>query len=183
MKYNSNRSLNGQISQPYRTLNGGNMYSNDLPTLVKQLKEKLFNFIVIPLINGNTQSVLKNAFLLPRIKTKFTQYQMIYKHLGLNFYNELIQLLEKIIEHIEENEAFQAKMLELNDGVGDFRVRVHRVRLLAQYEVYNLIFGAPPKGQRYDDMKIGFIKTVIQKDNLSYEEIEKIVLKEFPINE
>lgn len=180
MKYNSNRSLNGQISQPYRTLNGANMYSNDLPLLVKQLKEKLFNFIVIPLINGNTQSVLKNAFLIPRIKSKFTQYQLIYKHLGLNFYNELIQLLEKILEHIEENEAYQAKIAEMNDGVGDFRVRVHRIRLLAQYEIYNLIFGPPQKGQRYDDIKIGFIKTVIQKDNLSFEDIEKRVLKEFP---
>lgn len=180
MKEISKRSLKNCISQPYRTLNGKNIFSSEYPLLVKQLKEKLFSIIVIPLINNNTKSVLKNSFLLPRMKKKFIEYQSIYRYLDINIYIELIQLIEKIIEHIEENEAFLDKSLVLSNGVGDFRVRVHRVRLLAQYEIYNLIFGSPQKGQKYDDMKIAFIKTIIQKDKLSYEEIESIVLNEFP---
>ena len=124
---------------------------------------------------------MKNAYILPKIKDKFIKYELVYKNLGLKCYIDLIQLLERLLEHIETNNAYEEKILRLNNSTGDFVVRVNRLRLLAQYEIYNLIFGTPEKGQRYDDIKLGFIKNLIKDDKLTFEQIEEAVLKEFPI--
>lgn len=182
MKYNSSRMLNGTNNFSYRSLHSLNMCSVDLPSHIKELKTILFNRIIFPLIQNNTTSILKNSYILPKIKDKFIKYSLLYKNLGLQFYNDLILLIEKMIEHIEENNNFQEKFIELKRGVGDFVVRVTRLRLLAQFEIYNLIFGFPQNGQKYDDIKIGFIKNLIRNDKLTFEQIQEIVLKEFPLN-
>jgi len=181
MKYISTRSLNGTMTNTVRRINGSQVYSSGAPIIIRKLKEKFFNLIVIPLIQDNTKMVIKNSFLLPNMKRKFREFENIYKNQDLAFYNQLVQLIETLIERIEEYEDYVNKISELNDGIGDFRVRIHRIRLLAQYEIYNMIFDPPAKGQVYDDIKIGFIKQTIKNDNLGFDDIEKIVLSEFPL--
>lgn len=173
----STRSLNGNINPPFRALNY-NKDINNTPLILKKIKEKIFDLLMFPLIQNNPHEALKNSFLIPRFKKKLQEYQ-IYSNYDNHFYEDILDILGKVLEHIEENETMQKKMLENNDGVGDFRVRVSRIRLLAQYEIYNDIFGVPNKGDRYDDTKISFIKKTIRNDNLSFREIEELILKKF----
>ena len=52
------------------------------------------------------------------------------------------------------------------------------IRLKAEYEIYNLIYGKPDKNELYDTNKLKIIKNLLQIENITFDNIKK-KLEEF----
>lgn len=182
MRYISSRNLFGDNRISFRTLTSNDSYnSSKTPNMIINIKKILFNRILMPLIKDNVISAKKNSYIIPKIKKKIIDLSKLYKKQNLDFYMDLINLSEKMLEKIEENENYQENILKHNGSLGDFVVRVHRLRLLAQYEIYNMIFGQPNKNEQYDEIKIAYIVNLLDNDNLTFESMEEMIKKEFNI--
>ena len=47
------------------------------------------------------------------------------------------------------------------------------IRLKAEYEIYNLIYGRPNKNELYDSSKLKIIKKLLQIENITFDDIKK----------
>ena len=175
MKYISTRTLdntNGGNRYLHNKNNNNNNGNNDfIPQDLAKLTTLLYNNIIIPLNKDNFDMVLKNEFIVHLIKKKLLKYEKK----NYETYNELIKCIDTILGILYENESYTNNIFKSQDKL-TYYVRTKPIRLLAEYELYNHIFGKPDNFN-YDKDKLQRIKYDLNKENATYESIKKHALQ------
>ena len=175
MKYISTRTLDNTNSGNrylHNKNNNKNNGNNDfIPQDLAKLTTLLYNNIIIPLNNDHFDMVLKNEFIVHLIKKKLLKYEKK----NYETYNELIKCIDTILGILYENESYTNNIFKSQDKL-TYYVRTKPIRLLAEYELYNHIFGKPDDFN-YDKDKLNCIKCDLNNENATYESIKKHALQ------
>ena len=78
---------------------------------------------------------------------------------------------------IKENELnlIENKNHNYSDDITTIFYKTCYVKLKPEYEIYNLILGKPKKNEKYDLINIQKIGSLLKKDNISFQQIKKII--------
>lgn len=177
MNYNRSFFLNNKTSFcNKRTLHEKEESSNGLPSKLLTIQSILFNRIIIPLMKDKCDEVIKNSYILQLLKKDLQKYQSKY---NINYLMELITLLETIIYYLEDYKIYinneNEKYNYLN--VCNCVIKVSRIRMLSQYEIYKLIY---PNCTKYETDILEYIKELMMNYNIDFENIKQTVINKFP---
>ena len=178
-------SLTGKkISNNLLNLGGGSTFmENSEPFEVKQLKIQILNKIIIPLLNNKWKYLEENSFILNIILDKLNLYYLKFKLSDLLFYKEIMKSLEIIInEHLVLTDLEKLIYGCCSDDTGaTLFYRTTMIKLKAEYELYNLIYGRPLKknNETYNDEIIKEILLLIQIDNIDFNKIKMLIINKF----
>ena len=175
MKYISTRTLDNTNSGN-RYLDNKNYNKNIIdnqfiPHDLVKLTTLLYNNIIIPLNKDQFDMVLKNEFIVHLVKKKLLKYDKN----KYETYNELIHCIDTILGILYENESYTNNIFKAQDKL-TYYVRTKPIRLLAEYELYNHIFGKPDNFN-YDKDKLQSIKYDLNKENATYDTIKQHALQ------
>jgi len=146
------------------------------PPKLKEFKMLMMNLFVIPLIKKNWHVVYENLFRIDIYRKRLEEYCQLYPKSDLELYKYIIRLIYSIhSEHMELSDL-EKKMYENEEGTATLAQRTTRIRLKAEYELYNLILGQPTNGEQYDDLVLGKIKNLLTDESLSVEQIKEKIM-------
>jgi hypothetical protein len=155
----------------------------NVPTEIKNLKVKIINTIILPLISKQWDQLYENMFFLDNIKRKLDRYYQMYKLEDLILYKDIICAFERVInEHTQLVDL--EKKISTTKG-GDFTSIIYKttmIRLKPEYEIYDAVFGKPKRerNQIYNEDAISFIQKALLKDNISFKKIKDDLLLHYP---
>ena len=154
-----------------------------IPNEIRNLKIKIINNIILPLISKQWTELYENMFFLENIKIKLDRYYQLYKLEDLLLYKDIICAFENVLnEHTQlvdlEKKIYSSKGEEFTSIV----YKTTMIRLRPEYEIYDAIFGKPKrdKNQYYNDETIAFIKRSLMQENISFKKIKEQVIVNFP---
>lgn len=180
MRYIANHSLHGKQHRFHPSLHGKSTLcdNNSLPLDLLFYRNLLFNRFIIPAYQRKYTTVINNDYILPRLYKVFSSFSLKYKgSFDVDIYLNIVILVEVIIDKIQLNNSL--KKLVYGDGnMGSLVFELSRLRLLAEHDIYNNIFGKPDVA--YNEDIINRISDLLTNDNNSFEDIENIIKNEFP---
>lgn len=174
--------LSGKLNANTHNLSGkiSNHSSFNEPTEVKQIKIQIMNKLFIPLAANKWEYLKENTFIIDIILRKISNYYNKYKIEDLLMYIEFIKAYDIIINERIQLENVEKKMY---DHLGTaFVFKTNMIKLKPEYEIYNLIYGRPKKGETYNTIIISHIKTLIQIDDITFDKIKEIIINLFSLN-
>lgn len=153
-----------------------------IPQEIKNLKIKIMNNIILPLISKQWKQLYENLFFLENIKSKLDNYYKLYKMDDLLIYKDIIAAFELIFNEHRQLEDLEKQVY--SSKTGDFTSIVYKttmIKLKPEYELYDAIFGKPKrdKNQTYNDSAIVFIRRALTKENITFAKIKEDVLLQF----
>jgi len=166
-------SLTGKKLISFSNLSGKNYFGTDtIPNEINEFKIAIMNNFMIPLITKRWGTVYDNLFRIDIYRNKINNYMQSYPNADLEIYKNILQLIFAIhSEHLELEDL--EKKLYRADDTGTFAYKTTRIRLKAEYELYNLILGKPEQGEQYDSLIIQKILNLLTDETISVDEIKK----------
>jgi hypothetical protein len=169
------RGLNGTIMTSRRSL-AGTVLAPAGKAVVRELsklEQRIFADYVVPLVKGDLVILKRNSALLIYYK------EQLEKHGAAKYFIDIIDFVSQGIGLLEEVDELRSKVYS-GDGLGQLYFKTSRVRLLAEFELYNALIGAPDmrQGERYDMAKIAVIKNLlnnVKAADLDYALIERVI--------
>ena len=115
--------------------------------------------------------------MINSLKQKIESFYLKYKIDDLLLYKDILEMIEIVIN--EHNQLFdlEKEKYSLNNS-NSLIYKTKMIRLKAEYEIYNLIYGKPDKNELYDTNKLKIIKNLLQIENITFDNIKK-KLEEF----
>lgn len=164
--------LNGKIENNLHNLRGINKTEKKQPYFISKLKTQILDELMIPLINTNWSHINNNFFLFNKLKEKIDEYYLKYKFDDLIFYRDIIDIIEIVLnEHNQLFDLEKEKYSTNNSNSLIYKTKI--IRLKAEYEIYNLIYGKPKKSEIYDNLKLENIKKLLKQNNITFDIIKK----------
>ena len=81
------------------------------------------------------------------------------------FYRDIIEIIEIVVN--EHSQLFDLEKEKYsNNNSNSLIYKTKMIRLKAEYEIYNLVYGKPKKGEIYDNLKLEIIKKMLKQDNI-----------------
>lgn len=153
-----------------------------IPLEIKNLKIKIMNNIILPLISKQWKQLHENMFFLENIKAKLDNYYKLYKMDDLLIYKDIVGAFELIFNEHRQLEDLEKQVYSSKNG--DFMSIVYKtttIKLKPEYELYDAIFGKPKrdKNQTYNDSAIIFIRRALTQENITFKKIKEDVLLQF----
>ena len=146
-----------------------------IPLPVIKIKKTIIDNFIIPMHSNNWQSVKENYFLLDKIQMKINKYKNNYKNYDLDIYEHLVNFIKNHFNQHIENEELENKLYNTNNNnVATLFYKTPVVRLKAEYEIYNLIFGKPNKMKK-ETYNMSHIKTIVdllKEDDITFDKIK-----------
>lgn len=172
-----NNSLTGKIEINIHSLKGKYTYKTKMPLMIIRLKTQILDNLMLPLIQNNWNYINNNFFMINSLKQKIESFYLKYKIDDLLLYKDILEIIEIVIN--EHNQLFdlEKEKYSLNNS-NSLIYKTKMIRLKAEYEIYNLIYGKPDKNELYDTNKLKIIKNLLQIENITFDNIKK-KLEEF----
>ena len=172
-----NNSLTGKIEINIHSLKGKYTYKTKMPVMIIRLKTQILDNLMLPLIQNNWKYINNNFFMINSLKQKTESFYLKYKIDDLLLYKDILEMIEIVIN--EHNQLFdlEKEKYSLNNS-NSLIYKTKMIRLKAEYEIYNLIYGKPDKNELYDTNKLKIIKNLLQIENITFDNIKK-KLEEF----
>jgi len=153
-----------------------------IPQDIRNIKIKIINTIIMPLISKQWDVLYENMFFLDTFKTKLDRYYQIYKLDDLLIYKDILRAFELVISEHTQLSDLEKKMNTINGN--EFTSIVYKttaIRLKPEYEVYDVIFGKPKreKNEVYNEQAILFIKRALVQENATFKRIQEQALEQF----
>ena len=168
--------LNGKLENNLHNLKGINRSEKKQPHFIIKLKTQILDRLMIPLINSNWSYINQNFFLFNNLKEKIDLYYLKYKLDDLIFYRDIIEIIEIVVN--EHSQLFDLEKEKYsNNNSNSLIYKTKMIRLKAEYEIYNLVYGKPKKGEIYDNLKLEIIKKMLKQDNITFDIIKKNLLE------
>jgi hypothetical protein len=180
MKNNGNcLSLTGKNVISINNLAGKNYGGggDDVPNEIKEFKKSIMDNFMIPLITKRWGTIYDNLFRIEIYRSKLNNFLQSHPNSGLEFYKQILQLIYAIYSEHIELEDLEKKIFKIDD-TGTFAYKTTRIRLKAEYELYNIILGKPIQGEQYDTFIIQKIIDLLKDETLSVDEIKKTILND-----
>lgn len=137
------------------------------------LKTEIYNNFLFPLLSKQWQTLYENLFFVPKFKKK------IQGKSSFEAYDTFLSFLDVLAEEHKELESMEKKLQMLskasNNQVLSMIYKTKKIKLLPQYEIYDMILGKPlrEKGEIYDKDKLSLIVSLLQKDSITFPEIRE----------
>jgi hypothetical protein len=171
-------SLTGKNVISFNNLAGKNYDGGDsIPNEINEFKKSIMDNYMIPLITKRWGTVYDNLFRIEIYRSKLNNFLQSHPNSGLEFYKQILQLIYAIYSEHIELEDLEKKIFKIDD-TGTFAYKTTRIRLKAEYELYNIILGKPIQGEQYDTFIIQKIIDLLKDETLSVDEIKKTILND-----
>ena len=149
-----------------------------LPLPIIKLKKMIINKFIIPIHSNNWQAIKENFFLLNKIQEKINKYKKYYLESDLEAYEHLTTIIKSHFHQHFELEEMETKFYGQNGYSSNFATILFKtppIRLKAEYEIYNLIYGTPNKKQNesYNILYLNKIIDLLKIEDITFEEIKK----------
>lgn len=133
---------------------------------ITKLKKNIFNKLFIPLMNNEFETLNENFYTLPLFESKIKKYITLNKSNfeELQFYLDIISIVRSVLGNNDYTNKLISQYEKSND-LARFVYRLPAIKLKPQYEIYNIIFGKPNKGEKYDDSKLIIITKILNKND------------------
>jgi len=138
------------------------------PSYILKLKRNIFDRLLIPLINNDFNCLQENFFTLTLYEKKINKYKTLNlsNSAELSFYSNVLNIIRSALSNFTQTNKL-IKKYEDDSNTVKFVFRLPMIQLKAEYEIYNLLFGKPEKGTKYDDSKIIMINKILkQSENI-----------------
>ena len=167
-----NNSLTGKIEINIHNLKGKYTNKNKMPIMIIKLKTQILDHLMLPLIRNNWNYINNNFFMINSLKQKIDSFYLKYKMDDLLLYKDILEMVEIVInEHNQLFDLEKEKYSTNNSNSLIYKTKI--IKLKAEYEIYNLIYGKPNKNDIYDNNKLENIKKLLQIENITFDNIKK----------
>ena len=164
-------SLTGKNSTKNNIL-GKNDFKQIIPQDLKNIKIKLINNIILPLISKKWKTIEENIFILETIKIKLNKYYKLFKSEDILLYLQIINAFETVISEHEQLDELEKQTYSSKNNISTVVFKTALIKLKPEYELYNLILGKHDKklNSTYNeniinDLKSKYKKIIVLFDN------------------
>jgi len=166
-------SLNGKDNTNKHCLRGVEKNKLKTPLIINKLKKQILDQLMIPMVMNNWEHINNNFFLINILKTKINEYMLKYNAEDLIIYKDALEMIEITIN--EHNQLFdlEKEKYQLKKDTNSFIYKTKMIRLKAEYEIYNLVYGKPEKFELYDNSILNTIKKLLKINNITFDKIKK----------
>lgn len=176
-------SLSGKNYSNKINLSGKNKMIKDIPSEIKNIKIRILNLFIFPILSKQWIKFQENLFLLDQIKEKIDKYYNYYKMEDLLLYKDLLNIFGILIEQHIQLEDIEKKMYgkDSNNQIISMIYRTTMIRLKPEYELYDSIIGKPRREENksYNEDIIKDIQKYMTIENVTYQMILDFISKKY----
>jgi hypothetical protein len=170
-------SLTGKNNYNKMTLYGNNIFHNEcniIPLEVQHIKIYILNNLIIPLISKQWDLLHENMFFVENSIKKIDYYSKMYKADDLIIYKELLKAIEIILYEHYQLEDLEKKIYTGTNNLASMIYKTSMIRLKPEYEIYDIILGAPNKNnnEKYNEIIINDIAHMLSLDGINFNKIK-----------
>jgi len=151
-----------------KSINNG--CSQTSPAYVVKIKRVIFDRFITPILSKNWKILKENMFQINYIIKRLTDYYEALKDETLLLYKYTLSVIKSSFDTNEELSNLEGKLFDGGDAIAKMIVRVPKVRLMPERELYNLILGKPQKNE-YDKKIIADISNLLKHEYITFSEI------------
>jgi hypothetical protein len=148
---------------------------------IEKFKKRILANYIIPLYSKQWDILTENIFFIDKLLNQAKLLNKSFKNDELNVYVTLLKMIKICIEEHNILVVEETKN-KFNTDPNDFTsmfVKMPKIRLLPEYEIYNSILGKPDrlKNEFYDEEIISIIKSQMNCPDITYKKIKETLLK------
>lgn len=180
--------LTGKKEINKMNLSGKILDIQTIPNEINNLKKKIMNDIIIPIVSKQWNILYENLFLLDYFNKKVNKYYEKYNLSELLVYKDLLVILHSLVEEHMQLEDLENKMYKNKDssniGNEDLSQVIYKttmIRLKPEFELYDNIIGKPKreKNELYNEIIIKDIQDLMKNDNINFNKIKEIITTKY----
>jgi hypothetical protein len=162
-------------------LSGKNNFQNKTSISLNNFKRYILANYIIPLYSEQWDVLNNNFLLIDETLKKLDKYHKCYKLDELNFLLELLKILKIVIakNEIITNLEDKTKRTLSKNNIINMVHKITKIQILPEYEIYNSIFGKPTKKEPYNEDIINDIKSMMIKENITYDKINIYIKRKY----
>tara|TARA_B100000214_G_scaffold333550_1_gene275668 strand:- start:12 stop:563 length:552 start_codon:yes stop_codon:yes gene_type:complete len=149
---------------------------NSTPLQVIKIKKTVIDKFIIPLHLQQWQTIKENYFLLDRLARKINKNKIYYKNYDLEIYEYFVNFIKSYFNQHTEFQDLENKLYHTdnNSNIATLFYKTPSIKLKAEYEIYNLIFGKPNKQNKeiYNILYINKIIDLLKDDDITFDKIK-----------
>jgi hypothetical protein len=148
---------------------------------INAIKKYIITNYIIPLYSEQWNILNNNKLLIDETIKQLAVYYKLYKLDELILYLELLKIIKIVINKnslLIDLEDTTKKKLDKNNII-NMVYKTTKIQILPEYEIYNSIIGKPQKKETYNENIISDIKTLIVKENITYDKIKDYINKKY----
>lgn len=171
---NATLSLTGKQYINPINLTGKSLYHNssvNVPAYNLKIKRIIFDWFITPILVKNWRILRENAFQLNDIMKRLDKYYNNTNDESLLVYKYMLNVIKTALETNEELDAIEGKIFINEKDIAKMSVKVPRIRLKPELELYNMIIGKPEKNA-YDKKIVQYISDLLKKEYITFNEIK-----------
>ena len=171
----SSLSLTGKQSFNQLNLTGKSLYNNKYnssPYYVTKLKSIIFDRYITPILVKNWKVLKENLFQINDIIKRLDVYYENTNDETLLVYKYMLHVIKETINTTDELSTLEERLFDNGKDVAKITLKIPRIRLKPEMELYNLIIGKPDKNL-YDKNILIYISELLKTEYITFREIEK----------
>jgi len=182
----STLNLSGKNNKNSLNLLGKVTTIHTIPFQIKELKIKIINHLILPIIGKQWKHIYENRFYLEKLKKKTNYYIECYKLEDLSIYLHLLQLIDLLISEHIQLEEIEKKLYGRDVDSHELTSMIYKttmIRLKPEYEIYDSIFGKPLsiKNESYNLDIIKDILIFMTVENIHFTKIKSMILDKYDV--
>ena len=168
---NNPLNLTGKSQSIYKSFN----------STIDTFKKRIVANYIIPLCSKQWDILNENIFFIDKLLKQAEILDKRFKNDELKIYVNLLNMIKICIEE-HNNFTSEENKNNFNKDDNEFTsmiVRMPKIRLLPEYEIYNSILGKPDKlkNESYNNEILSTIKLQMNLPDISYKKIKDTLLK------
>ena len=131
-------------------------------------KNRMFSRLVIPIIQKDWKEIYDNIYLITVLKQQLDSFKNCD---DIEFYRNILTFVERVYNQHKELSQLE-KLLYHNKNGTSILYKTTMIRVSAEIEIYNNVFGKPDSGD-YDQEIIQRIQVLMNNDTYTFNDIKQ----------
>lgn len=166
-------SLTGKIMNNYHNLRGNSIIKQQNNTLNDKIKTQIVDYLILPILNEDWVTLNNNSFQINLLKNKINKSSSRDKIM----YTNILDMIQIILDEHNQLSDLEKKTYTSDKEISSIVYKTKMIRLKAEYEIYNFIFGMPSETEVYDNLKLDTIRKLLLTENITFEKIKSTVFE------
>lgn len=159
-----------------KSMQGGGGGKSTTPYYITKMKSIIFDWYITPILGKQWKILKENLFQINDIMRRLDIYYANTNDESLLVYKHMLQVIKGTLDTAEELTSLEEKIFDTGKDLAKMSVRVPRIRLKPEMELYNLIIGKPD-GTMYDKEILKYIGELLKTEYITFREIEEKLKK------